>query len=151
MRSWGEKRLRRYSGGCEELCNNGELGEEGWDCVLPSMSFNYSLLTPQPLATSNIACSARLLTIFRQSSNTPSRMPRGNSISFQILGWESLEVETITRWCWQCISLSHHWIQLVVYSVSPRPYWVNKFPNQLHGSVPNSSTLFIPKFVTYYI
>jgi hypothetical protein len=44
-------------------------------CVLLSTSFNHSLLTPQPLATSNIACSARLLTIFSQSSNTPSRMP----------------------------------------------------------------------------
>ena len=41
----------------------------------PLHSFNHSLLKPQPLATSSIACSARLLTIFSQSSNTPSRMP----------------------------------------------------------------------------
>jgi hypothetical protein len=32
MRSIGRKSLRRYSGGCEELCDNGELGEEGWEC-----------------------------------------------------------------------------------------------------------------------
>jgi hypothetical protein len=32
MRSIGRKSLRRYSRGCEELCDNGELEEEGWEC-----------------------------------------------------------------------------------------------------------------------
>jgi hypothetical protein len=39
MLSIGGKSLRRCSGGCEELCDNGELGEEGWEyCVRVKMN-----------------------------------------------------------------------------------------------------------------